>query len=165
MSIKLTLKHTRVVSTKCTPGFACRAYSDTTLVCFIVNEHTTKFSRYIDGILPKGPYPPCLRMADRALLVGYIYLNTVATRDYVGSILPGQTVNNGSPGADMTMPWTVMHELARVVGNQTQDPPIRNYPCGITISHNVTALYFLRNVLLLYRAALVTALISVSLYD
>ena len=21
---------------------------------------------YIDGILPKGPYPPCLRMADRA---------------------------------------------------------------------------------------------------
>ena len=26
---------------------------------------------YIDGILPKGPYPPCLRMADRALLTGY----------------------------------------------------------------------------------------------
>ena len=25
----------------------------------------------IDGILPKGPYPPCLRMADRALLAGY----------------------------------------------------------------------------------------------
>ena len=24
-----------------------------------------------DGILPKGPYPPCLRMADRALLAGY----------------------------------------------------------------------------------------------
>ena len=23
------------------------------------------------GILPKGPYPPCLRMADRALLAGY----------------------------------------------------------------------------------------------
>ena len=28
-------------------------------------------STYIDGILPKGPYPPCLRMADRALLAGY----------------------------------------------------------------------------------------------
>ena len=27
--------------------------------------------QYIDGILPKGPYPPCLRMADRALLAGY----------------------------------------------------------------------------------------------
>ena len=24
-----------------------------------------------DGILPIGPYPPCLRMADRALLAGY----------------------------------------------------------------------------------------------
>ena len=26
---------------------------------------------HFDGILQKGPYPPCLRMADRALLVGY----------------------------------------------------------------------------------------------
>ena len=26
---------------------------------------------HIDGILPKGPYPPWLRMADRALLAGY----------------------------------------------------------------------------------------------
>ena len=26
---------------------------------------------HIDSILPKGPYPPCLRMADRALLTGY----------------------------------------------------------------------------------------------
>ena len=25
----------------------------------------------IDGILPKGPYPPCLCMADRALFAGY----------------------------------------------------------------------------------------------
>ena len=40
-------EHTRVVSTKCTPGFACRAFSDTTLVCFIVNEHTTKCSHYM----------------------------------------------------------------------------------------------------------------------
>ena len=24
-----------------------------------------------EGILPKGPYPPCLRMADRVLLAGY----------------------------------------------------------------------------------------------
>ena len=27
---------------------------------------------YIDGILSKGPYPPCLRMADRALLAGIL---------------------------------------------------------------------------------------------
>ena len=26
---------------------------------------------YVEGILPKGPYPPCLRMADRAPLAGY----------------------------------------------------------------------------------------------
>ena len=26
---------------------------------------------YVDGILPKGPYPPCLRMADRVLLTEY----------------------------------------------------------------------------------------------
>ena len=26
---------------------------------------------YIDGVLPKGPYLPCLRMADRALLAGF----------------------------------------------------------------------------------------------
>ena len=26
---------------------------------------------HIEGILQKGPYPPCLRMADRALLAGY----------------------------------------------------------------------------------------------
>ena len=35
----LTMKHTRVVLTKCTPGFACRAFSDITLVCFIVNDY------------------------------------------------------------------------------------------------------------------------------
>ena len=34
------------MSIKCTPGFACCAFSDTTLVCFIVNEHTTKCSHY-----------------------------------------------------------------------------------------------------------------------
>ena len=48
------MKHTRVVSTKCTPGFACRAFSDTTLVCFIVNEHTTKCSHYI--AIAMGPF-------------------------------------------------------------------------------------------------------------
>ena len=26
---------------------------------------------HFEGILPKGPFPPCLRMADRALLAGY----------------------------------------------------------------------------------------------
>ena len=26
---------------------------------------------YIESVLPKGPYPPCLRMADRALFAEY----------------------------------------------------------------------------------------------
>ena len=30
-----------------------------------------KWKRCIEGIVQKGPYPPCLRMADRALLAGY----------------------------------------------------------------------------------------------
>ena len=29
------------------------------------------WKQYIDGILSKGPYPPCLRLAGRALLAGY----------------------------------------------------------------------------------------------
>ena len=33
--------------------------------------------RNIDGMLPKGPYPPCLRVADRALLTGHPrYMNS-----------------------------------------------------------------------------------------
>ena len=32
---------------------------------------TSKHLAVFDGILAKGPYPPCLRMADRALLAGY----------------------------------------------------------------------------------------------
>ena len=46
-------------------GFACRAFSDTTRVCFIVNEHTTKCSRNTDGqtdkVIPVYPpnYPHC----------------------------------------------------------------------------------------------------------
>ena len=31
----------------------------------------SKLLPHFDGILPKGPYLPCLRMADRALLAGY----------------------------------------------------------------------------------------------
>ena len=39
---------------------------------------------YIEGILPKGPYPPCLRMADRALLAGYpIYIPYIHTYIYI----------------------------------------------------------------------------------
>ena len=35
------------------------------------HHHSRNQLLYIEGILPKGPYPPCLHMADRALLAGY----------------------------------------------------------------------------------------------
>ena len=35
------------------------------------HTHEYKRNALIHGILPKGPYPPRLRMTDRALLVGY----------------------------------------------------------------------------------------------
>ena len=38
------------------------------------NQNST-LQPHDDGILPKGPYPPCLRMADRALLAGYPVTN------------------------------------------------------------------------------------------
>ena len=49
------------------------------IYCVILSKTLNKQSKhwwseiswYFDGILPKGPYPPCLRMADRTLLVGY----------------------------------------------------------------------------------------------
>ena len=41
------------------------------------HHHNHFPSTYIDGILPKGPYPPCLRMEDRALLAGYHRYNSV----------------------------------------------------------------------------------------
>ena len=38
----------------------------------------------IDGILPKGPYPPCLRMADRALLTGHPrHMENISCRDII----------------------------------------------------------------------------------
>ena len=64
------MKHTRVVSTKCTPGFACRAFSDTTLVCFIVNEHTTKCSRFMNTRMLK------LNICVLQLNTSVLYLST-----------------------------------------------------------------------------------------
>ena len=39
--------------------------------CYNEINFLQKSSQQIDGILPKGPYPPCLCMADRALLAWY----------------------------------------------------------------------------------------------
>ena len=42
----------------------------------------------IEGILPKGPYPPCLRMADRALLAGYPRYHGYTIRQEVIGLFP-----------------------------------------------------------------------------
>ena len=39
--------------------------------CFDSESQQLKVDLQIEGILPKGPFPPCLRMADRPLLAGY----------------------------------------------------------------------------------------------
>ena len=41
----------------------------------------------IEGILPKGPYPPCLCMADRALLAGYPR-NAHPCSNFIGGLIP-----------------------------------------------------------------------------
>ena len=46
----------------------------------------------IEGILPKVPYPPCLRMADRAILAGYPrYIDVQLTFNQLNGVL-GQFV-------------------------------------------------------------------------
>ena len=55
-----------------------RSVQDSDKMTFILLKSTNHHDRvYIEGILPKGPYPPCLRMADRALLAGYPRHETV----------------------------------------------------------------------------------------
>ena len=43
-----------------------KTHSSSVKVWAITND-----GEHVDGILPNGPYPPCLHMADRALLAGY----------------------------------------------------------------------------------------------
>ena len=38
---------------------------------YVMYHASAYFSAYIEGILPKGPYLPCVSMAGRALLAGY----------------------------------------------------------------------------------------------
>ena len=50
-------------------------------MCACIN---TFLRTHIEGILPKGPYPPCLSMADRALLAGYPrYITLIGRRGRV----------------------------------------------------------------------------------
>ena len=50
-----------------------RVYYDPMIVFVCLHITQPHYHHYadLDGILPKGPYPPCLRMTDRGLLAGY----------------------------------------------------------------------------------------------
>ena len=54
---------------------------------------TNPLTWYINGILPKGPYPPCLHMANRALLAGYPRYLTFIFRDPLLMWLFGNTLS------------------------------------------------------------------------
>ena len=89
----------------------------------------TNLSTYYDGILPKGPYPPCLRMVDRALLAGYPWINFIVStmtfpadgtlsttrckviyRHSDAQICPRYVQMMLKMGHDMEMPWkTFLH--------------------------------------------------------
>ena len=57
-----------------TPSKVSPLHKCFTGICVIlesVKKRPLIASPYLEGILPKEPYPPCLRMADRVLLAGY----------------------------------------------------------------------------------------------
>ena len=58
-----------------------------------------------EGILPKGPYPPCLRMADRALLAGYPRITSETTTKSMGRI-----------GWYQTTTGTTKHNIENIFG-------------------------------------------------
>ena len=67
----------------------------------ITNNDNEKQSRlhknaHFEGILPKGPYPPCLRMADRALLAGYPRFLSGGVAWYISLLCASHLVRNMS---------------------------------------------------------------------
>ena len=49
--------------------------------CVLIRSISGQFYLYIEGILPKGPYLPCISMAGRALLAGYHRCNMTCYHD------------------------------------------------------------------------------------
>ena len=67
------------------------------------------------GIMPKEPYPPCLRMADRALLAGY-------PRNYLGQTL-GWTIREHS--SDYLL---IPNKVEVITGKIPDHEPIHHMP-------------------------------------
>ena len=65
-------------------------------------------SPHIDGILPKEPYPPCLGMADRALLAGYpryhLYIHGISVDyNHVNSLYPCDAMQVHRSGSTLAL--------------------------------------------------------------
>ena len=126
------MKHTRVVSTKCTPGFACRAFSDTTLVCFIVNEHTTKCSHYkLCSDYEFTKYTSYLALTDVLWGVFFHYFekkyNDISRLHCIAFSLPDlvEIVNHRAGGIDE--PWHVINIYKVVNGPTCSFTSMQNY--------------------------------------
>ena len=78
-----------------------------------MSDEINKIKRHkIEGILPKGPYLPCLHMTDRALLAGY-------PRNIVDTVL--ESLFYGQPGslyATRSVSWQLMTSWCKVPEHQ-----------------------------------------------
>ena len=119
------MKHTRVVSTKCTPGFACRAFIDTTLVCFIVNEQTTKCSRYTDRRTDRRTENTIHRAAWSQLkTIGHLFYATSSFVQHlvaIGEFKLELESGNAQSGSNSTLfravwPWNLTDDLQKQYG-------------------------------------------------
>ena len=72
------------------------------LVLCVVNPPIIQWM-HIDGILPKGPYLPCVSMAGRALLAGY--------HRYVNGFLPSGWINAKSWPENLVSPGSIIGSL------------------------------------------------------
>ena len=92
-------------------------------LCFVrekeLKTHSLLSRTHIDGILPKGPYPPCLRMADRALLAGYPrYEGRCVTGYRISCVAQGSLLRSRTDITSkhrITNPW-VSYQIRKIAG-------------------------------------------------
>ena len=96
-----------------------------------VKESSEKLMLYIEGILPRGPYRPCVSMAGRALLAGYHrYVDHENFRIWIGwySSKPFKSCRHSKfdplvlklefSEKDSSIPWLLMPRLLVSPGHQ-----------------------------------------------
>ena len=102
----------------------------------------------IEGILPQGPYPPCLRMADKALLAEYPrYFINIRLVHVVIMSLPlmrtTSTVNSLKPGARFNIETSCYEYRISHCGDKTvvRSSHLHN---GISYTGKMTSVYWIR---------------------